>query len=119
MADPLDLDALEALAAEALEHGPWRIRNDDRGDGWVVAIEPEGGVRGVTFWAEHADDAGLDVLPDDAAYIVAACNSVPALVAEVRRLRAANKELHKELKEAVRDAYTEGRWSEREEGGSP
>ncbi|MEV4846109.1 hypothetical protein AB0K20_23190 [Micromonospora matsumotoense] len=70
---PLDLDALDALAAAATD-GPWTAHPD--GLVWSPLI---------------GDPVSGSVLPEDAALIAAARNALPALVAEVRQHRAAQQ----------------------------
>ncbi|MEU6387648.1 hypothetical protein ABZ847_29290 [Streptomyces bauhiniae] len=66
----LDLDALDAMAAAATD-GPWTAHDDG------------------LVWADRiGDPVSGSVLPEDAALIAAARNALPALVAEVRKLRA-------------------------------
>lgn len=68
---PLDLDALQALADAATE-APW-------------TAHPDGLV-----WSELlGDPVSGSVLPEDAEFIAAARAAVPALIAEVTRLRSA------------------------------
>jgi hypothetical protein len=43
----------------------------------------------VSFWADYAEDSGMTVSDADAEFIAAARSDVPALVAELRRLREA------------------------------
>lgn len=85
MADvtPLDLDAIRALA-EAATPGPWRV--GDGGDyfEWEVVIAPH---LPTLELSESADGA------EDAAFIAAARTAVPALLAEVDRLRGENAQL--------------------------
>jgi hypothetical protein len=80
MAD-LDLDAIEARAAAATEP-------TDEG-GWMV----EGGSRWDVYSGKQSDMstdiAGFIFMRPDADFIAAARADVPALVAEVRRLRTA------------------------------
>lgn len=94
MADPLDLDALEALAAKATP-GPMFVQPDERGCFWCVtkpSVDPD-----------SASVVLSVALEQNALLACEAWNSVPALVAEVRRLRAeintlqANKEECDEL----------------------
>lgn len=94
---PEDLDAIEARANAATE-GPWIDRWEH------IADEPEDNQRGIvnggdetlkslvvgcTWWDGHH----LVLRKEDAAFISAARTDVPALVAEVRRLREAVREL--------------------------
>ena len=68
----LDLDAIEARVNAATD-GPWEAYPD----GLVWTKVPRIG-----------DPVSGSVLPEDAEFIAAARTDVPALVAEVRRLRA-------------------------------
>lgn len=75
-----DLDQLDALA-EAATPGPWHYNPNGKGvegDGWVRASDRghEFDVVTETYWRK-----------EDAAFIAAARLAIPALVAEVRRLR--------------------------------
>lgn len=78
-----ELDAIEKRAGAATL-GPWRIRRPDHDS-------PEGPtlVEGPYFLRAHVEspDFAHDTRPD-AEFIAAARSDVPALVAEVRRLRA-------------------------------
>lgn len=86
---PLDLDTIEARANAATE-GPWEW------DGWV---DPDG----TEFWQLRSADgdvlypvwlntsqATLDVSAEDRDFIAHARTDVPALIAEVKRLRGLN-----------------------------
>ena len=77
MIDETELARLEALAGKASE-GPFVSDKNNqvfRGDGNPFAF------------AYAVGFPTCDIQPDNCAYIAAACNAVPALVAEVRRLR--------------------------------
>lgn len=74
----LDLDALDALASAATE-GPWRQEYAFNNAGCPTAF---------FYIPGHNGEARVEMLADDAAFIAAAREAVPALVAEVRRLRA-------------------------------
>lgn len=87
----LDLDHLESLAAAATE-GPWRVTTgllEGRGPLRVMVEDPRhvladermGYLVATTGKASNSDSA------PDAAFIAAARTAVPALCAEVRRLR--------------------------------
>jgi len=83
MTDPtLDLDAIEARATEATP-GPWRPiiygESDFDGPGRYVSFGPDATC--------ISDSTSMDS-DEDAVFIAAARTDVPALVAEVRRLRA-------------------------------
>ena len=74
--DETELARLETLAGKSSD-GPWRVDNDAR-----------------TLWVGDGDERCEDIARASALlhvvdlhYIAAACNAVPALVAEVRRLR--------------------------------
>lgn len=93
MADPLDLDALEALAAKATP-GPMFVQPDERGCFWCVtkpSVDPD-----------SASVVLSVALEQNALLACEAWNSVPALVAEVRRLRA-KAALGEEFAEGLRD----------------
>ena len=75
--DETELARLEALAGKASK-GPFVSDKNNqvfRGDGNPFAF------------AYAVGFPTCDIQPDNCAYIAAACNAVPALVAEVRRLR--------------------------------
>ena len=82
-----ELTALERLVA-VVDPGPWKAmvegRDHDSGDDFIMVGPP--GDRGedvyITRDSRPADPATLD-------YIAAACSFLSALIAEVRRLRAA------------------------------
>jgi len=98
MAEPLDLDVIEARA-DAATAGPWWWDEDEfmwrlhgvhgtiSGNDWIpeqvlnhqIAKAPKQGTSYAEYWPERAD----------ADFIAAARTDVPALVAEVRRLRMA------------------------------
>lgn len=80
--DETELARLEDLAKEATSR-PWRgDGHKECGYGWVKI--PGFNTTGTERSAMLGQYLGAD---DDARYIAAACNAVPALVAEVRRLR--------------------------------
>jgi hypothetical protein len=81
----LDLDAIEARA-NAATPGPWEASRQigKKGHCYVAQVFGPDALGGLSL-------AQMDVLPNattDAAFIAAARADVPALVAEVRRLRA-------------------------------
>lgn len=81
--DETELARLEALAAGATTL-PWKgDGHKECGYGWVKI--PGCNTTGTERSARLGQYLGAD---DDANYIAAACNAVPTLVAEVRRLRA-------------------------------
>lgn len=88
----IDLDELERQAKEATP-GPWVIRH---GDGWYnkhsyeIEASDESHVA-ETLYAYNGEA--------DAAYIVAACNSLPTLIAENRALRERVRGLEEQNKE--------------------
>lgn len=86
--DETELARLEALAGESTPR-PWKgDGHKGCGYGWVKM--PGFNTTGTERSARLGQYLGAD---DDARYIAAACNSVPALVAEIRRLRESlNKE---------------------------
>lgn len=76
--DKIDLNELERLAAQATP-GPWELGN------WVNCVlhtNPAEYRR--TFFIPG--QPALSCSPQDAAYIVAACNAAPELIARVREL---------------------------------
>lgn len=76
----LDLDALEKLAAQATP-GPWEAIITPGWDEFLHTIRGDDGV--FLFDLHNARNGAAN-----AAYIVAACNAVPELIAENRALRA-------------------------------
>lgn len=87
----LDLEKLERLAAQATP-GPWEVGN------WVNCVlhtKPAEYRR--TFFIPG--QPALSCSPQDAAYITAACNAVPELIARVRELERQNAFFLKALKE--------------------
>lgn len=74
----IDLDALMKLHDETTP-GPWEHRMD------TAFMEPDS--HEICTTEGHDFIAGF-VEPHDAAYIVAACNAVPALVERIRELEA-------------------------------
>lgn len=74
MAEHLDLDALEALAAAATPE-PWVVGHNRDGEAWLRF--PAGGWISAEWRWEH-----------DAQFTAAARTAVPALVARVRALEA-------------------------------
>jgi hypothetical protein len=90
-----DLDALKALAAKATP-GPWE-EVAESGEWWVTSTSDEAG-------ALYVIPDTTSMAQDDVDYICAACNAVPALVADVERLTAQVAELERELA-VVRYSY--------------
>lgn len=100
MAD-LDLDAIEALLAEGSPL-PWRAYKYGilGGPGWDSSN------------GDIAGDYQDDMRGEDTALIVAAVNALPALVAEVRRLRAvrdAAANLQEQREDCDNQTWVEGR----------
>jgi hypothetical protein len=83
-----ELDALKALAAKATP-GEWE-EVAESGEWWVTSTSDEAGVL-------YVIPNTTSMAQDDVDYICAACNVVPALVAEVERLTARVAELEAEL----------------------
>lgn len=84
-AEPVDLDlaAVEARAAAATP-GPWVVERCSDGRESISAPEWDGGV-----WVAATEDYATDYATEDAEFIAHARSDVPALVAEVKRLRDA------------------------------
>lgn len=82
-----ELKAIEDIASKATA-GPWHLAIASSGDEAESNIE-----------AGHTDIA-YDVPNADAIFITHARENVPALVAEVRRLREENEHLNSELQRA-------------------
>lgn len=92
-AQSLDVDAIEARA-NAATAGPWRACGHDRGGcqcGLVWALSVDALIARCTP-DEDAPTANEEGRKRDADFIAAARIDVPALVAEVRRLRTALKQ---------------------------
>jgi hypothetical protein len=85
----IDLDELERLAAEATP-GPWVIRH---GDGWYNKHSYEIEASNESHVAETLYAYNGEA---DAAYITAACNAVPELIAENRALQERVRELERQ-----------------------
>ena len=99
MTDPMtaaELDAIEQRAHAATE-GPWEAGTGD-GDPrpHVWTSRSTGCVAHITYVVPN--DYG-DVRPDDAEFIAHARDDVPALLAEVRRLRAMEQRVSKVARE--------------------
>lgn len=112
--DVKQLDDWEALAKAATE-GPWVARQDKKRPDRCLGIHIEG-----KLWDEVVTtDSGI-YGPDmpTAAFIAAARAAVPALVEEVRRLRARQVPFELDLRIGgwvpAKEAQTEARRSERE-----
>ncbi len=85
MTDPLDLGELDRKLAAATKL-PWTVETEMDGDeGYSIEI-PE--INRVFFDPDWADGDEWDASLANAAYIAAACNAVPALIARVRELEA-------------------------------
>ena len=87
MTDPMtdaDLDAIEQRTNAATE-GPWFQDSDNPGLVWGEQRSDGDG-----YWSLFASETGHDATaePQDAEFIAHARSDVPALLAEVRRLRA-------------------------------
>ena len=83
----IDLDELERLA-KAATPGPWKDKSYKRNYDWGVICS--GGKRIAICASKEVTDKRKNVTFDEmlanAAYIVAACNAVPELVARVREM---------------------------------
>lgn len=107
-----ELDALKALAAKAnLGHLEARLCwPDEDGEPDYCDVQINDIYADSTVATScYSEDMPLEV----SAYIAAACNAVPALVAEVERLTARVKELKRDLAEARKEL---GRWETDPEG---
>jgi hypothetical protein len=81
-----DLQAIE-LRANAATPGPWAIVYDGSSD-WSIGPQPDPqGLSVAGVWKSGWNDGN----PPDAEFIASARTDVPALIAEVRRLRAASE----------------------------
>ena len=92
----IDLDELERLA-NAATPGPWRVESevvrDSMGLFWPISS-----IEGTE------DNVTENVTTGDAAYIVAACNAVPELIAKVRELERQRDWLASQHAKACLDA---------------
>lgn len=84
----IDLEELERLAALATP-GPWRVESE-------VCRDSMGLFWPITSIEGAEDNVTENVTTGDAAYIVAACNSLPGLIAENRALRERVRELERQ-----------------------
>jgi hypothetical protein len=86
MKEPVDLDALMRLHGETVQ-GEWKACRacTGRGSGCRIVWAPDG--NHTIFESGDAAEVPTTGTPADAAFVVAAHNSLPALVAEVRALR--------------------------------
>jgi hypothetical protein len=102
--EPTDLDQAEKLAAAATP-GPWTAKppHDFDPERWPddFCLYDASGYWIASHGGEHGDD-GMD--RTTAEFIAAARSLVPALIAEVRQLRAENHHFHVAL--ATPDTYT-------------
>lgn len=92
----LDLDAIEARA-NAATAGPWRVWSGSR-------VEHKSAVE--TAWSHDADGGDTELVADccptaDAAFIAHSRTDIPALVTEIRRLRAEVERLARWKAEAL------------------
>ena len=101
MSDKIDLAALRSLCAAATP-GPWRQEFAYNNTGCPTAM---------FYIPAHNQEASVEMLVEDAAFIAAAREAVPALIAEVERLRAEGMEQARRcacvvaVVEEVRDRY--------------
>lgn len=116
MTEPIDLNAIRARA-DAATPGPWR----HVGKNWIgtpVEIdvtEADWGSEGHTSFFVHTNEGGGAWRIEDVEFIANARTDVPALVAEVERLRRERDE----ALDAVRDAEDEIRWLQEMQGMMP
>lgn len=98
----IDLDELERLAKAAL-FLPWKVTKDlEKWRGARYEIE--------TWKGRHVGNVCNGNAKDDAAYIVAACNSLPTLIAENRALRERVRKLERErelCQELLHDSWNQ------------
>jgi hypothetical protein len=88
MTDRVDLEAIEARAASATR-GPWTQRHRD------IGVEGPNYLQTLAWTARLADEGTVGVRSvADAEFIAHARTDVPALVAEVRALRARIEDHH-------------------------
>lgn len=85
---PIDLEKLERLAKEATP-GPWRVKCDNE----ICAGEKKVHLAKVMLSYKEWES--------NAAYIVAACNALPDLIAELKAARAENADLKNQLRDAL------------------
>jgi hypothetical protein len=85
----MNLDEIKARAAAATS-GPWGVSTwEDREDGGFCAAGPHH----IYEDADDPDEAAYDAAQVDAVFIANARTDIPALVAEVERLRARRAEV--------------------------
>ncbi len=80
-----DLARWEALAAKATP-GPWRVGHPWSAEEYWHYLCSEAS-KAYIIGPYDVDEGGIASTPDDAAFLAASRTAVPALVAEVRRLR--------------------------------
>ena len=100
----IDLDELMRLR-EAATPGPWKVNIGDfeSEDGYGTVTAPYVEADGKTICVPFDRDPEDENDENDAAYIVAACNSVPELVARIRDLeRLCEQQQHRlDFKSAI------------------
>lgn len=96
----VDIEKLEALAKAATPL-PWRVETEVTRDGWGL-LWP------ITSIESGDDNVAENLTTGDAAYILAACNAAPELIARVRELERQREWLAKkceELSDDVEDSF--------------
>ena len=89
-----ELTELEELANKSTNR-PWILAMDEQiGDNWLVALgrSMDGHSYAITTHNVHASELNGDARTDGQ-YIIVACNRVPKLIAEIRRLIAERNQL--------------------------
>jgi len=87
--EPLDLDAIRARA-EAATEGPWGVidwDSPDEGVNFIHVLQEQDGLETVCALPNPAEYTNRSCLRADAEFIAHAREDVPALLAEVERLR--------------------------------
>lgn len=92
--DKIDLEELERLA-KAATPGPWKHRTISKTATVILAADTP---LCATKYSVNKDH--------DAAYIVAACNAVPSLIARVRELETENERLKKQCEHLACDVVS-------------
>ena len=92
MTSDFDIDELERLLAAATP-GEWAVCVDATGGTFVAGMTDT--AETVCEFGAAPDDDGQEQLDADAALIAAARNSLPAILTEIRELRAENARLKK------------------------
>ena len=97
----IDLDELMRLHAAATP-GPWEVKlGDFVDDEEVITLHPYIEVNRQAICVPFERGPDDDNEEADIAFICAACNAVPELIAELKEARAENADLRNQLREAL------------------